>query len=206
MISQSVLAFAKAIPRTDPFLHFVSLQFYTDEFAETVLAWLEKADWQLKETLLFEQYQLGFSDFTHCREIEGLWNGAVLARMRDQVQSAFGVQLSSRINISAHKLQPGQFGGIHTDNVPGETHRVVVQLNRGRADDSGGNLVFLSGPSPADVAVAFKQASNSAVGFLLGERSYHAITRVKTGTRFTIIYTFLSNAAQDSEYRYFQAS
>jgi hypothetical protein len=201
-----VLAFETAVPRTAPFPHFVSPQFYTPSFADTLLTWLEsKAAWQLKETVLFEQHQLGFSDFKHCREIQGLWDGTVLARMRDRVSNAFGVAVSSRINISAHKLVPGQFGGIHTDNVPGETHRVVVQLNRGRAADSGGNLVFLSGPSPNDLAIAFKQVSNSAAGFLLGEGSYHAITRVKTGTRFTIIYTFLSDVASDSDYRYFRA-
>jgi hypothetical protein len=206
-VDQNVIALDKAIPRTVPFLHFVSPQFYTEGFAETLLTWLETgADWQLKETTLFEQYQLGFNDFRHCREIAGLWDGAVLADFRDKASRAFGVKLSSRINISAHKLLPGQFGGIHTDNVPGETHRVVVQLNRGRAPDSGGNLVFLSGPSPNDLAVAFKQISNSAAGFLLGPNSYHAITRVKSGTRFTIIYTFLSEAARDSEYRYFHAA
>jgi hypothetical protein len=205
-IGQDVIALDTAFPRTTPFPHFVCPQFYTEKFAETLLTWLEaKADWQLKETILFEQYQLGFTDFKHCREIEGLWDGAVLARMRDRVSQAFGVELSSRINISAHKLLPGQFGNIHTDNEPGETHRVVVQLNRGRTADSGGNLVFLSGPSPMDLAVAFKQVSNSAAGFRLGERSYHAITKVKSGTRFTIIYTFLSEAAKDTDYRYFRA-
>jgi hypothetical protein len=206
-LQDRALAFDKVVPRTEPFPHFVSPQFYTPSFADTLLTWLEaKADWQLKETVLFEQYQIGLTDFKHCEEIRSLWDGAVLARMRDQVSRAFGVPLSSRINISAHKLLPGQFGGIHTDNLPGETHRVVVQLNRGRADDSGGNLVFLSGPSPNDLAIAFKQVSNSAAGFRLGPQSHHAITKVKTGTRFTVIYTFLSDAAKDSEYRYFVAA
>jgi hypothetical protein len=55
------------------------------------------------------------------------------------------------------------------------------------------------------MAVVFKQVSNSAVGFVLGPGSYHAIGRVRTGTRFTVIYTFLSDAATDAKYNYFAA-
>jgi hypothetical protein len=206
-VAEDVLAFETVFRRTVPYPHFISPQFYTERFAETLLAWLELgADWRLKETPLYAQYELGFGKFRHCTEIQGLWDPAVLARLRDQASRAYGIPVSGRINISAHKLVSGQHGSIHTDNEPGETHRLVVQLNRGRANDSGGNLTLLSGPTPADIAVVFKQASNSAVGFGLGPASHHAIGRVRTGTRFTVIYTFLSDAATDAKYNYFVAS
>jgi hypothetical protein len=206
-IVDDVLAFDTVVRRTAPYLHVLSPRFYTEKFAETLLGWCEAdATWRLKETVLFRQYELGFSDFKHCAEIQGLWHPDVLARLRDATSRAFGVPVSGRINISGHKLVPGQHGSIHTDNEPGETHRLVVQLNRGRASDSGGNLVLLSGPTTADMSVVFKQASNSAVGFGLGPGSHHAIGRVRTGTRFTIIYTFLSDAATDAKYNYFVAA
>jgi hypothetical protein len=205
-INDDVLAFETAVRRTTPYLHIVSPRFYAEQFAETLLEWLESgATWRLKETVLFKQYELGFSHFKDCGEIQGLWHPRVLSHLRDAASRAFGVSVSGRINISAHKLVSGQHGSIHTDNEPGETHRLVVQLNRGRASDSGGNLVLLSGPTTDDMAVVFKQASNSAVGFVLGPASYHAIGRVRTGTRFTIIYTFLSDAATDAKYNYFVA-
>jgi Rps23 Pro-64 3,4-dihydroxylase Tpa1-like proline 4-hydroxylase len=207
VLADSVLAFEKVVRKTDPYTHIVSPQFFTDTFAEGLLGWLEaQQNWNLKEGILFEQYELGFSHFTHCGEIEGLWDGAVLARLRDGVTRAIGVPVSSRINIHAHKLVPGQFTNIHTDLIPEETHRVVVQLNRGRAEDSGGNLMLLTGPKPADISVVFKQTSNSAVGFGLGAESFHAVGRVRAGTRFTVIYTFLSDAAADGQYRNFVAS
>jgi hypothetical protein len=202
-----VLAFDNVVRKTAPYPHIVSPQFYTERFAETLLTWLESdPGWRLKEAALFQQYELGFSKFKHCTEIQGLWDGAVLARMRDRVSHAFGVPVSGRINISAHMLMPNQHASIHTDNEPGETHRLVVQLNRGRAPDSGGNLTLLAGPTPGDVAVVFKQTSNSAIGFGLGPASHHAIGRVRTGARFTVIYTFLSDAASDAKYNYFVAS
>ena len=207
ILADDVLAFDKVVRKSAPYAHIVSLQFYTETFAETLLGWLEsQQDWHLREGILFEQYELGFSRFTHCKEIEGLWDGAVLARLRDAVTRAIGTPVSGRINIHAHKLVPGQFTNIHTDMNPEETHRLVVQLNRGRAVDSGGNLMLLTGARPADMSVVFKQNSNSAVGFKLGAESFHAVGRVKEGTRFTVIYTFLADATPEGKYRNFVAS
>jgi Rps23 Pro-64 3,4-dihydroxylase Tpa1-like proline 4-hydroxylase len=205
--ANDVLAFDHVVRKSAPYPHIVSPRFYTEAFAETLLDWLESLqDWHLKEGILFEQYELGFSRFTHCKEIEGLWDGAVLARLRDAVTLAIGQPVSGRINIHAHKLVPGQFTNIHTDMIPEETHRLVVQLNRGRADDSGGNLMLLTGSRPADISVVFKQNSNSAVGFKLGAESFHAVGRVKEGTRFTVIYTFLADSTPEGKYRNFVAS
>jgi hypothetical protein len=193
-----VIAFDKVVRRTDPYLHIVSPRFYTEEFADTLLGWLEtESNWTLNESMGYQQYELGFNRFTHCKEIAGLWDGSVLAHIRDGVRRAIGFPVSGRINISAHKMLPGQQGYIHTDKVQHETHRLVVTLNRGRPADSGGNLVLLSGSRPADMSVVFKQTSNSAVGFALDPKSYHAIGRVRAGTRFTIIYTFFSDAVTD---------
>ena len=207
IIAEKVIAFETVVRKNVPYPHIVSPQFYTERFAETLLTWLEsEPTWRLKTTPHYEQYEFGFSEFKHCTAIQGLWHGAVLARMRDRVGRGFGIPVSSRINISAHKSIPGQHAYIHADKIQGETHRIVVQLNRGRADNSGGNLILLSGSKPADMDVVFKQTSNSAIGFGLGAKSYHAVGRVHTGTRFTVIYTFLSDAATDDKYSYFVAS
>jgi hypothetical protein len=207
ILADDVLAFDHVVRKTTPYAHIVSPRFYTETFAETLLGWLEsRQDWHLKEGILYAHHELGFSRFTHCKEIEGLWDGAVLARLRDAATRAFGTPVSSRININAHKLLPGQFANTHTDMIPEETHRLVVQLNRGRADDSGGNLMLLAGARPADLSVVFKQNSNSAVGFKLGAESFHAVGRVKAGTRFTVIYTFLAEATPEGQYRNFVAS
>jgi hypothetical protein len=207
VIADNVIAFETVVRKNVPYPHIVSPRFYTERFAEILLTWLEsEPTWRLKDTPHYAQYEFGFSEFKRCTQIQGLWDGAVLARMRDGVGRAFGIPVSSHINISAHKCIPGQHAYIHTDKVPGETHRIVVQLNRGRADNSGGNLILLTGPKPADMDVVFKQISNSAVGFGLGTKSYHAVGRVHTGTRFTVIYTFLSETATNDKYNYFVAS
>jgi hypothetical protein len=83
-INDDILDFEAVVRRTAPYLHVVSPRFYTEKFAETLLEWLESgATWRLKETVLFKQYELGFGNFKHCAEIQGLWDPGVLARLRD---------------------------------------------------------------------------------------------------------------------------
>src|SRR5262245_28322262 len=96
--SEKVLAFDRVVHKARPWPHIVSPQFYTDGFADILLSWLEsQQDWHLKEGMLFEQYELGFSRFTHCQEIAGLWDGAVLARLRNAVTRGIGTQVSGRV-------------------------------------------------------------------------------------------------------------
>ena len=66
--------------------------------------------------------------------------------------------------------------------------------------------MFLAGPAPGDLHTVFRQTSNSAVAFRLGPGSYHAISRVHRGERYTVIYTFLTEAASDAHYRWFPAA
>jgi hypothetical protein len=203
---EDVLVFGKQTKCALPYPHFVASPFYTEQFYNSLLVWLEQNDnWRLRTTSFYEQYERVFSLRRPCDGIEALWDGQVLGQIRNRVASAFDSPLSSRISISAHKLVPGQHIGIHTDRTDSETHRLVVQLSRGRSEDSGGNFVVLSGPSANNVERVFNQRPNAAIGFALGEDSYHAVTQVKSGTRFTIIYSFLSDEASDAEYQYFRA-
>ena len=91
-INDDVLDFETAVRRTTPYLHVVSPRFYTEKFAETLLEWLESgATWRLKETVLFKQYELGFGNFKHCAEIQGLWDPGCLPvyAMRQLARLAF---------------------------------------------------------------------------------------------------------------------
>lgn len=201
-----ILVFNSRIQHELPYPHFVASPFYTKQFYDLLLTWLEEnSNWRLRTTSFYEQYEYGFSEKKLCEGIEALWDAEVLACIRDRVAQEFNHPISNRISISAHKLISGQHIGIHTDTTDSETHRLVVQLNRGRDENSGGNFVVLSGSSPSNVERVFNQKPNSAIGFALGESSYHAVTRVKAGTRFTIIYTFLSEKAADADYQYFKA-
>ena len=75
-VCDDVLVFEDVVQRNDPYLHILSPRFYSDRFADTLLTWMENnQDWNHHDSLHYQQYELGFTRFTHCKEIEGLWDG-----------------------------------------------------------------------------------------------------------------------------------
>ena len=107
------------------------------------------------------------------------------------VQDAFEVVLSDRIDVTAHKLLPGQRIRLHNDYIPGaETHRVLVQLNRGWEDENGGLLMFFNSSDPADIHRILRPSHNSCVAFEISPDSNHAVTTIHGGERFTLVYSF----------------
>ena len=103
----------------------------------------------------------------------------------------FGRRLRERIDCTAHKLVQGQTIRIHNDYIPGEeTHRLLLQLNRGWRDAQGGYLMLFNSQDPSDVHRVFLPANDSVVGFAISERSNHAVSTVHGGERFTIVFSF----------------
>lgn len=111
--------------------------------------------------------------------------------LRRNVEQLFGVSLSSKVDISAHKLVGAQVIKIHNDYIPGqETHRVLIQLNRGWEEANGGILMIFSNRNPESLASAFLPLNNSAFAFEISPKSYHAVSTIKYGERYTIVFSF----------------
>ena len=88
--------------------------------------------------------------------------------MKRRIAELFGIDLRHRVDITAHKLVPGQRIRIHNDFIPGaETHRLLMQFNRDWQDDNGGLLLFFNSADPADIHKIFRPVHNSAVGFAI---------------------------------------
>jgi Rps23 Pro-64 3,4-dihydroxylase Tpa1-like proline 4-hydroxylase len=93
-----------------------------------------------------------------------------------------------------HKLAPGQRIRIHNDYIAGqESHRVLVQLNRGWTDDNGGVLLFFGSEDAGDIRKAFRPLHDSCVAFEISQQSHHAVTPVARGERYTLVYSFYRN-------------
>jgi Rps23 Pro-64 3,4-dihydroxylase Tpa1-like proline 4-hydroxylase len=88
-------------------------------------------------------------------------------------------------------LVAGQRIRIHNDYIPDqESHRVLVQLNRGWTDDMGGALIFFNSHDPTDMHRAFRPSHNSCVGFEISPKSLHAVSTIHSGERFTLVFSF----------------
>ena len=177
---------------TLPFPYFVSPQALSSSFSNELLTWLENdAPWKLVETDFYEQYEFSFFDIQLPSEISFLTSPEYLSLVKSRVESLFSVKLKTRIDFTAHKLISGQRIRIHNDYIPNcETHRLLIQLNKGWEDENGGMLMFFNSGNPSDVHKIFRPTHNSSVGFAISPDSHHAVSTIHTGERFTIIYSF----------------
>ena len=176
----------------EPFPYFTSAEGLNEGLSSAILEWFETgASWELVETDFYEQHEFSLWGVQTPPTLEFLTSRRFLASLRSKVESIFGAQLGNRIDCTFHKLVSGQRIRIHNDFIRGaETHRVLVQLNRGWHDDQGGFLMFFNSADPSDVHRVFSPIHNSVVGFAISEASHHAVSTIHGGERFTLVFSF----------------
>lgn len=175
-----------------PFPYFVGNKGLVNDASIQLLDWFEKdAPWQLVEAEFYEQYEFDLREHELPKPIKPLSEWQNLLLVKSFVESAFKVQLSDRIDLTAHKLLPGQKIRVHNDFIPSaETHRVLIQLNRGWSDANGGLLMFFNSIEPSDIHRAFRPLHNSCVAFGISARSLHAVSTIHASERYTLVYSF----------------
>ncbi len=95
------------------------------------------------------------------------------------------------MDVTVHKLVKSQRIRIHNDYIPGqETHRLLIQLNRGWTDEQGGMLMLFGSPRPEDVRRIVSPIHGTSLGFAISSDSHHAVSAVYSGERHTLVYSF----------------
>lgn len=180
------------VPETVPFAHFSLPQVFDPLVSEEILSWLEtEAPWRLKIASFYEQYEFSFHDAQFPLTISDIFNSNALGQLKKDIEKAFSTPLASRIDITAHKLIPGQRIRIHNDYIPGqESHRILIQLNRGWTQDDGGILMFFESDNACDIHSAFLPTHNTSVAFEISPKSLHAVSKINSGERYTIVMSF----------------
>lgn len=191
-VHAGVLNFAPFEVYSEPFSYAVSARAFDDVVSAAILAWLESgAPWKLVETDFYEQFEFNFLDAEVPAGLTFLREQAFIESLASEIGKLFGVSLSDRVDATAHRLLPGQRIRIHNDFISeAETHRLLIQLNRGWEDGDGGFLLFFNSPDPADVHKVFRPIHNSAIAFAISPDSHHAVTTVHGGERYTLVYSF----------------
>lgn len=176
----------------EPFAYFLSEAVFAPAHEAALLDWLEaEAPWRLATTDFYEQFEFSLRDADLPVPLAELIAPAALVGLRAAMERAFGCSLARQVDIVAHRLDPGQRIGIHNDlRDGGETHRLTVQLNRGLADADGGFFMLFNSDDPEDIHRILRPVSGSAIGFAIGPRSHHAVSRLHGGSRFTLVYSF----------------
>ena len=165
--------------------------------AQAVLGWLEtNTQWKLVEADFYEQYECSFWNVELPPQMMFLTKEKFVAYLRNKICGLFETQLAERVDIAARKLIPGQRIRLHNDFISGqETHRLLIQLNRGWADENGGLLMLFNSPEPSDIHRVFLPVHNTALAFEISPESNHAVSTVHADQRFTLVYSFFGNEA-----------
>lgn len=184
---------------TLPFDYFICNPAFPVQLSLDLLEWLENdAPWKLVVTEFYEQYEFSFFDINLPSKISFLTSPDYLSKMRSRVEKLFSVKLKMHFDFTAHKLVSGQHIGIHNDYIPNcETHRLLIQLNRGWEDENGGMLIFFNSRNANDIHKIFRPIHNSSVGFSISPSSNHAVSKIHKGERFTIVYSFYQKKMND---------
>jgi len=106
------------------------------------------------------------------------------------------------VRVTAHHLLAGGSLTPHCDRAPLKfTHRLLIHLNRGWTGENGGLLCVLDGDPSARKRTTqnlILPAHRSAFAFEISSRSFHAVTPVVTGERYTLSYAFYPPNAEQA--------
>ena len=177
---------------SQPFPYMISPASFDVDVSYRVLSWLETgAPWRYVETDFYEQFEFSLLHVQLPTDLDFLRSRDFLAAAKRRMASLFGANLSERVDATAHRLVAGQRIRLHNDFIAGaETHRLMIQFNRGWKDENGGFLLFFNSTDPPNVHNVFRPSHNSGVGFAISPKSHHAVSTLHAGERYTIVYSF----------------
>ncbi len=176
-----------------PFPHATFTQCVPGATGEFILGWFETAaPWKHVNTDFYEQHEFSCWDSTE-PVAKLLRSEALLGALRGNLSDIFGRELLPEASVVAHRLLPGQRIGIHNDHLEhGETHRFVIQLNRGLTDSDGGLFMLFNSEDPSDLHAILRPESLSGFAFEISPRSFHAISQMHDSVRYSVVYSFFA--------------
>lgn len=197
---RSLPAIRSAECQAVPFSHFALPGVLDAETASAVVDWLDDVDgWQERHSAGFCRYfELIVSATPFPPRLAFLNDRPWLDRVRDAMAATFGIDFGSHVSLAIHKFVPGCGIRLHTDHgTDPDTHRFIIHLNRGWSEDNGGLLLLLDGArldTLDDSHRYYLPDHRLAVGFEISDRSFHAVSEVISGTRYTLCYSLRSTA------------
>jgi Rps23 Pro-64 3,4-dihydroxylase Tpa1-like proline 4-hydroxylase len=178
--------------RAEPFAHSTATEALSDELAAATLRWMERdARWKLRVADFYEQWELHLDHSNVPEPLQSLLEPAFVENL---ARTMFGPIVAGDIElceVTAHKLLEGQTIRLHNDYLEdAESHRILIQLNQGWRDDQGGLLMLFGSDSSADVRRIVRPLHRSAFAFPISDRSFHAVSTIAQGQRYTLVYSF----------------
>jgi hypothetical protein len=183
---------APLYPRSTPFTHFLRLDAADADAASATLDWLEESDpWIVRVGPNHHFYELMLREVPPPRTASLLFRES-WEEVRAECSRAFGIEFHSP-TLAIHKMQPGCHVPVHTDYGTNDvSHRFIIHLNRGWEESNGGFLFLLDAEHRHEFHEDHRYylpQHRLGVGFEVSARSYHSVSEVLAGTRYTLCYS-----------------
>lgn len=170
---------------------------------EKLTAFLEylsnNSNWFLHKQNFFEVYELNLDELETSQKKQTSWDyswvksNVVIQQLKEFLEHEFNVLLDDKCSICVNRLIQGQSIGVHNDapRIGFATHRFVVNLNANYQDTDGGHFYVLKRTGEkTDIEKIIRPIINTGFAFESSPSSYHAVGKVKDGTRYSLIFTF----------------
>lgn len=189
----SALGGARLTPM--PFPHVAVQEIFDQRTADALLGWMEQdAPWAFRDHRWYLQDGCkGVADQLRATPAAAAGAPETFQTIRGHLERLFRRKLSdSRFELNASRMLPGHRIDPHNDRPHDdtETHRLIVNLNRGFDDDHGGHLILFAPENPADTAVVLRPLHNSASAIEFSARSWHCVDEIRGGARYALLYSF----------------
>lgn len=188
---------------TSPFLHYIFSKSLDESLGEELLAWCDTCSaWRQQRIEGFydtENIDLGRSEVPS--QLEAFRSTDVLLEIRTQLGVLFRKEFDDRVDIMLQRMTAGQRMGVHSDYGPyGQTHRLIIHLCSSWAPTHGGLLLLLASETPssrADLDKIYPPRHGNALAFEVSRTSFHAVSPVFSGRRYTLAYSLYAKGGYD---------
>ncbi|MBC7593566.1 MAG: 2OG-Fe(II) oxygenase [Kineosporiaceae bacterium] len=175
-----------------PFPHFRVSELLPEPTSDALLEWLDAdAPWKLQVTDFYEQHEFSMFDCNVPSAVAHIVSNAFVADLAHELSERLDAPALELTEVAVHRLIAGQTIRIHNDDIgKDETHRLIVQLNRGWKVEQGGLFMIFEADDPESVTDVLLPVHRSAFGFEISKHSHHAVSTIYSGNRDTLVYTF----------------
>ena len=172
-----------------PYRHAWIPRLYPQDSNYKILEWLEQdLAWEFTRTSFYQQFEFSLMDVNPPTGLEFVAASETLSAMGNWFQEIFDVSEVEPVDVVAHLLGAGHGIGVHNDyQQDGETLRLLLQLSR---NVEGGTTVLCRNQCRHSVHRLIQPVHGTSIAFAISEASYHAVSRVQSGQRFTLVYSF----------------
>ena len=175
---------------TSPYRHVCLYPILEPALAQRALSWLcRTAAWARQEGAFFRHDSFALTPEVVPPDVEGVVSPNTLGSLRALLQSRFGTEVQAFAHVEAHRSTARDDIGLHTDADVSEV-RLMLNLNARWAPGQGGVLQLQDRPGHACRRVGYRPLHNSATAFRTAPDSYHRVSPVQDGERYTLLYRF----------------